>query len=115
MKIISSEIRKGTRHPILRRTQGLNGGIITFIRKEATFTKDIFFIIVNDKKRFYKVAEVSTIDKIQVEVAAVEYGYYANYLSNEAEFDVRSLIDMEVTQLTDLEQIQHLINSNSFT
>lgn len=115
LTVLSSEIRKGSPNLRTRRTQSLKGGIITFTTSGEVFENDIFTLNFNDKERYYKVEEISTIDKDTVEVAAVEYGYFAQKSSRQPNFDVRSLIDKEVTKITDSKLISDIHKAASFT
>lgn len=113
MKILSSEISKGSPNPRVRRTSGLRGGVVTFQTDKPVFNGDIFTLHFDGKDRYYKVEEISTIDKTHVEVAATEYGYIRSRLSREPKFDVRSLLDLELTQVTDKEKIRQITMSAS--
>ena len=115
LTVISSEIRKGSPNLRTRRTQSLKGGIITFVTSGEVFEKDVFSLHFNDKDRFYTVAEISTIDKETVEVAAVEAGYFPHKPSRQPNFDVRSLIGKEGTKITDEKVIKEVILSSSYT
>lgn len=115
LTVISSEIRQGSRNLRTRRTQSLKGGIITFTTSGQVFEKDVFSLHFNDKDRYYKVEEISTIDKDTVEVAAVETGYFSDKSSRQPNFDVRSLIDKEVTKITDEKLIANIQRASNFT
>ena len=115
MKITHSEIVQGRRNPRTRRTEGLNGGVITFTTTGTANINSFFSIVVDGKQRFYKAAEISTIDKETVEVAAVETGYWAEKLSCNDEFDVRSILGLEVSLITDQDLIKNIIRASAFT
>lgn len=113
MKVISSEISKGSMNPRVRRTSGLRGGVITFQTDKPVFSGDIFTLHFDGKDRYYKAEEISTIDKENVEVAATEYGYIGSRLSRQPKFDVRSLLDLELTQVTDEEKLKQIAKSST--
>ena len=114
LTVTHSEISKGTRNKRTRRVSGLNGGVITFTTSAQVFDNDVFSLTINDKEHYYRVQEISTIDKETVEVAATEYGYWANYPSRQPDFDVRSLIDLILIKITDTEKLKNLRTSNSY-
>ena len=114
MKVLNSEIVKGSRNRRTQRIEGLNGGVITFQSSQQIFKDSIVSLEFNGKNRYYCVAEISTINSELVEVCAVEYGYWANYLTRNKGFDVRSILDLDVSLVTDESIIKQVTNSNSF-
>ena len=115
MEVTSSEIVKGTVNRRTRRVTGLTGGVITFETSGDIFQDSVVSINFNGGSQYYHVQEISTINGISVEVAATEYGYWADYPSKDKSFDVRSLIGLHVSVVTDDDILQGLRNSNAFT
>ena len=114
MKVTRSEISKGfIRNPRMA-SKGLIGGVITFNSTEKVVKGDIYTLNHNDRDRYYKVEEVVAIDNINVEVAAVEYGYWGYKLSRCKDFDVRDLVGVSVTRVLCEKQLNQLHESNSY-
>ena len=114
--VLCSEIRKGSPNPRLRRTSSLRGGIITIESPEKVCQGDVFSLSYQDKERYYRAEEISTIaDSENVEVALVEYGYWADYPSKNREFDVRELMGLPVSRVTDSVLLKNIATANNYT
>ena len=80
------------------------------------FSSKLFFglgsklqIIYNDKVRYFEIKNISAF--VQQEVLAYEadeVGYFAGFLIKEKEFDPRSIIELEITKITDEEKIKSI-------
>ena len=114
MKVLNSEIVKGSRNKRTRRVEGLKGGVITFESKQPIFENSIVCIEFDGMSRYYRVAEISTINTESVEVCAVEYGYWGGYLSRQKDFDVRSILNLGVNLVLDKKIIDRLAESNGY-
>lgn len=60
------------------------------------------------QKHYFKVTEIETISDITIMVKAVEVGYWSILLSRKPSFDVRDLIDSELTLVTDQDKIDEI-------
>ena len=114
MKVTHSEISKGSPSKRTRRNVGLKGGVITFESTAPIFDKTVVEINVDSERKFYQVEEISTIDSITVECAAVEYGYWGSKLSRRKGFDVRTLLGLHVAIVTDEKQLNHLKEASCY-
>ena len=115
MKVLFAEICKGTINRRTRRITGLQGGVITFQSEESLSVGSVVSIHLNDMKRFFKIAEVSTTDSETLEYAAENYGYWGKKIDKIKDLDLRTLVDLPITLVTDKDQLKLLVNSSAFT
>jgi hypothetical protein len=115
MKIISSEISKGSVNPRLRRQSSLRGGILTFITTKTVYDGDMFVLSLEDKNHYYKAEEIRALDRHTVEVSVSESGYFGSRLSRKPKFDVRELIGLKLEKVSDEAVIQRIRHAETLT
>lgn len=115
MKVISSEISKGSPHPRLRRQSSLRGGVLTFITVDAVYEGDLFVLAFDGNNYYYKAEEIRTVDQFNIEVSVVETGYIGSRLSRKEKFDVRCVLGLTLEKVTDKDVISRVRHASSLT
>lgn len=115
MKVISSEISKGSPHPRLRRQSSLRGGVLTFTTEDAVYEGDLFVLSLDGNNYYYKAEEIRTVDQLTIEVSVTETGHFSSRLSRREKFDVRDLLGLTLKKVTDADVINRIRHASSLT
>lgn len=115
MKVLFAEICKGTMNRRARRVTGLQGGVITFQSEKNLLVGSVVSIHLNNMNRFFKIAEISTTEDSKLEYAAENYGYWIEKIDRIEDLDLRTLVGLPVTIVTDELQLKEIENSSAFT
>lgn len=99
-RIKDAKILKSIRDRKTKRTVGLRGLIIEFLCDDTIVDDMLVQIEVNDKIRYYTIKEIEIVGS-QLLGRATETGFYATYLSNDTEFDIRHLLGVSVYLIED--------------
>lgn len=83
-----------------------DSGLYIYIEGETVHhTGDIFSIEYQGKPRYFKAEKVIARNKETLLIKAKEYGYYNQIFGG---IDIRELIDMEVSHITDQDVLSRL-------
>jgi hypothetical protein len=115
MKVISSEISKGSPHPRLRRQSSLRGGVLTFTTVDTVYEGDLFVLSLDGNNHYYKAEEIRTVDQLTIEVSVTETGYISSRLSRREKFDVRDLLGLTLKKVTDADVISRVRHTSTLT
>lgn len=97
--VVNAEIVTGSR--------GKRGGTYIAFRTSENLKKDDLVRLEIQGQHYFKVTDIAIIEK-ELLVSARETGYWANALERKDNFDIRNLIDLKVTLITDTEVIQRI-------
>lgn len=90
----------------------VQGGIyITFLTNENINKNQYVKVVVNGKSYPFMVSDV-VIEGKDLLVSAREVGYWAQKLDREENFDLRTLIDLDVELVTDSKKIEDIITQS---
>ncbi len=96
----------------VKHTDSTRGGVsITFSTTDQIAYGDIVSIEYDSKTRYFKVSYVETINQFVVNCEATNYGYY-NLLRNIK--DIRDLLGLKITIVTDEDEIKKLKNQSHY-
>lgn len=99
------------------RAVGINGLAIWFTVTELVAVRDVFSFTVENETYYVEVRELSTIeaDDNALELVATETGYWGNHFIKVTNFDIRQLIGIPLTKITDHELLARLETASSYT
>jgi hypothetical protein len=104
--ITNAEIKQGSK--------GVTGGLyITFNPLENVVKNNKVQITFQEKTYSFDIVSIQ-IDGKYLKVEAVEYGYWSSFLSRKSNLDIRSLIALGVSLITDVEELKQLENSANY-
>jgi hypothetical protein len=90
-----------------RRARVSGGLYITFQTQTNVIKDSIVNIVFNGKWTAFKVTDVK-IDGENLSIMANEYGYWASKLDRKPDLDLRDLIGLEISMVSDEEKIKQL-------
>jgi len=94
-------------HAKILNIKGSNGLFIYFQSQKNVNTDSFFSLTFNGENQYFEVTEISANDKV-LEITAKETGYYASQLKNKKDFDIRDIIGLPISLISDEAKISKI-------
>jgi hypothetical protein len=99
---------------------GRNSFMIEFTSRDLIHPEQTYSLIYHDKKHYFRIVEVKTNDYNALDISAsntlnitaTEIGYYNLFVK--ISIDIRALIDLPLSQVTDREELKKVAEECSY-
>ena len=107
MIVVDANLASGNKRSRVRK-----GVYIDYISIDNVIKGDIVGITVSGKEHYFEVSDITITEDRNLKVSARETGYYGSKFENDSTFDLRDLINITVTNITD-EDVKKKIYNDS--
>ena len=85
-----------------------SGCIITFVTNDKVVVGDKFGVKLEERTHYFDAIEIGITPDKKFEVKSNEVGYWARKIENKKDFDLRSIIDLEVSPIKDEQTLKKI-------